>query len=59
MFLSPEHFQGKKVKGKAADIWASGITFYKLGVGEMPFKGRNLEDLKQNVLSTEYWSYFY
>jgi [calcium/calmodulin-dependent protein kinase] kinase len=32
-FLPPEVFEGKIVKGKSADIWAAGITFYLLSFG--------------------------
>jgi [calcium/calmodulin-dependent protein kinase] kinase len=42
-FLPPEHFLGKQVKGRLADIWASGITFYMLAFGSPPFKGKTLD----------------
>jgi [calcium/calmodulin-dependent protein kinase] kinase len=36
-FLTPEHYEGKTVKGKSADIWAIGVTFYLLAFGKQPF----------------------
>lgn len=45
-FLTPELFLGNQVLGKAADIWATGITFYILAFGKPPFDGKTLDQLK-------------
>jgi serine/threonine protein kinase len=43
-FLPPEVLLGKaNIKGKAADIWATGVTFFFLSFGKMPFTGKNLQ----------------
>lgn len=45
-FLTPEHFQGKTIKGQKADIWATGVTFYQLAFGKTPFFAKTLDELK-------------
>eukprot|EP01065_Artemidia_motanka_P024763 TRINITY_DN29669_c0_g1_i1.p1 TRINITY_DN29669_c0_g1~~TRINITY_DN29669_c0_g1_i1.p1 ORF type:complete len:1079 (+),score=359.38 TRINITY_DN29669_c0_g1_i1:128-3364(+) len=37
MFQSPESIEGTQFSGKAADVWALGVTLYLLLVGNVPF----------------------
>lgn len=36
--------------GRPADIWAAGVTFYKLFTGKFPFNSKNLIDLRKSVM---------
>ena len=55
-FLSPESLASKKGKGKsegysgkAADIWALGITFFAMMFGKLPFYHSNLVKLMEMI----------
>ena len=45
-FQAPEIFTNKPFRGRIADIWAFGVTFYYLASAVYPFKGKNVDDLK-------------
>ena len=49
-YMAPEIFTGKTYTNKA-DLWAIGITFYRLLFGVLPFLGKNQPDLWKNILS--------
>ena len=36
-YLAPEIWKGEDFKGRPTDIWAAGVTFYEIIVGERPF----------------------
>ncbi|CAD8118493.1 unnamed protein product [Paramecium sonneborni] len=52
-FLPPEAFKTSQVKGKPADIWATGITFFILTQGQHPFPAKNVQQLKEAVSNHE------
>ncbi|EGR28915.1 protein kinase domain protein, partial [Ichthyophthirius multifiliis] len=52
-YLAPEIWKGEDFKGRPTDIWAAGVTFYEIIVGERPFQGRKNEELKKNILESE------
>ena len=35
---------------KPIDIWAMGVTLYQITYGFLPFKGRNMIELKNQIL---------
>lgn len=49
-FFAPEMFLYKEICPFKADIWATGITFYCMAVGEYPFASYSREKLKQSIL---------
>ena len=53
-FQAPETFINKPYRGRMVDIWAFGVTFFYLASGEHPFKGKNLEELKNAIFNNEY-----
>lgn len=49
-YMSPEQIRGKKAAiDKRADIYALGVTFYKLLLGEAPFTGDPEEVMRQHL----------
>lgn len=58
-FYSPEMWAKKlgedgnpiPVKGELQDLWALGITFYKILTGVFPFKGNSVLKLKESILN--------
>jgi calcium/calmodulin-dependent protein kinase kinase 2 len=55
-FASPELSQPglNNVSGKAADVWAMGITLYALIYGFLPFNDHSVLELYENIRSQEY-----
>jgi [calcium/calmodulin-dependent protein kinase] kinase len=56
--MPPEACDKDKVKdgysGKAADIWALGITFYAFVYLDVPFTGSSIPDILSNIVHNEY-----
>merc|ERR1712151_726217 len=46
--MAPEIFEGK-VYTNQADLWSVGISFYELLFGQLPFLGRDMKDLYNNI----------
>ena len=44
-FLAPEVTLGVRYKGKPSDIWASGVTLYRIVTGNYPFSASSIPDL--------------
>lgn len=53
--MPPEACDRQRVKegysGKAADIWALGVTFYAFTYLQVPFNGNNVSDMMQNIVN--------
>jgi fused-like protein len=49
-FLPPERFTHHSYDPKAGDIWSLGVSLYIALVGEKPFSGNSLKELKDHIL---------
>ena len=49
-YMSPEQIRGEthRLDGRS-DIWAVGIILYRMLVGELPFRGRELETIREQI----------
>ncbi|XP_022890737.1 serine/threonine-protein kinase GRIK2 isoform X2 [Olea europaea var. sylvestris] len=51
VFTAPECCLGPTYHGKAADIWAVGVTFYYMVLGKYPFLGDTLHDTYDKIVN--------
>ncbi|KAI1131480.1 kinase-like domain-containing protein [Nemania abortiva] len=56
-FIPPELCQAKHggVSGKAADVWAMGVTLYCLKYGKLPFNGDHVLDMYEAIRQDSFW----
>jgi serine/threonine protein kinase len=60
-FMSPECITGTiylangSFSGKAAEIWALGVTLYSFIYKTLPYDGENLNELMRNIENTSYY----
>lgn len=52
-FLAPEACTDEPYSGKAADIWAVGVTLYMMVYGTSPFIGDSFGEIYQSILNKE------
>ncbi|PSC68038.1 Replication factor C subunit 5 [Micractinium conductrix] len=52
-YLAPEICAGEAYHGRAADVWALGVSLYHFIFGELPFKGESVLDLYDSVATDE------
>lgn len=50
-YMSPEQIS-KGVLGKYTDIFALGITLFKMSTGDLPFKGKHHTDIFNNIINS-------
>ena len=57
-FMSPESQKTfsftKGYSGKAADIWALGVTFYAFTFLELPFDNENLDKIMKSIQNQKF-----
>ena len=54
IFMSPEQIQGQqKLVGPSTDVWALGVILYQMLAGELPFRGRTVDQVSQAVVQME------
>ena len=52
-FIAPEVYEGTGTIDPRVDVFALGVTMYKLLTGRHPFPGSNFQEVKANVLKGE------
>jgi serine/threonine protein kinase len=51
-YMAPEVFEcTTEFSGYKADVWSLGICLFAMLCGMVPFKGRNISELKQSIIS--------
>lgn len=53
-YMSPEQIMKKEYDPYKADIWAAGVTLYKMASGVSPFKGTSKEETKARIINGLY-----
>ncbi|MGA7622498.1 MAG: protein kinase [Candidatus Acidiferrales bacterium] len=49
-YMAPELLTGTERANERTDIWALGVTLYELVAFERPFQGKDLDELRRNVI---------
>lgn len=52
-FLPPEMIAGSHEVSAACDTWALGVMLFCMLYGRLPFVGRNVREMMQNIIGTE------
>jgi serine/threonine protein kinase len=47
-YIAPEILSGE-YKGFSCDVWSSGVVLYSMLSGNVPFKGKDINDLHENI----------
>ena len=53
-YMCPELWSDKTCYPEFADVWSSGVLFYFLLMGQLPFKGINNYDLQKKIMGGEF-----
>jgi len=53
-YLAPEICKGQIYRGRKADLWAAGVTFYKMMMNKHPFEGTSISGVYKAITSEEY-----
>ncbi|KAJ9466603.1 Serine/threonine-protein kinase GRIK1 [Diplonema papillatum] len=52
-FLTPEQLENLPIPGRMTDMWALGVTIFAMGIGRLPFEGRDLSQLSEQISTCE------
>ena len=53
-YIAPEILLNKGYEGFGVDIWSAGIVLYAMLSGSVPFKGSNIKELHDAIISGDY-----
>ena len=53
-YLAPEVCKGVVYKGRRTDIWAAGVTLYRMLTSKFPFEGTNIPLIYNEIIANEY-----
>lgn len=53
-YAAPEMIAGKRYHGLKTDIWSSGVVFYAMVCGYLPFEDPKTSNLYKKIMSAEY-----
>ncbi len=53
-YAAPEMIAGKRYHGLRTDIWSSGVVFYAMVCGYLPFEDPKTANLYKKIMGAEY-----
>eukprot|EP01022_Parablepharisma_sp_SALTPOND_P033060 TRINITY_DN88120_c0_g1_i1.p3 TRINITY_DN88120_c0_g1~~TRINITY_DN88120_c0_g1_i1.p3 ORF type:complete len:268 (+),score=37.98 TRINITY_DN88120_c0_g1_i1:1684-2487(+) len=56
-YLAPEICKGIVYKGRRTDIWAAGVTLYRMLTTKFPFEGTNVPGIYKSIINNEFCFY--
>lgn len=51
MYTAPEVIKGNLKDLKKADIWSTGVVFFAMATGRLPWSGGNLDEIAKNIVT--------
>ncbi len=54
-YLAPEICKGAVYKGRRTDVWAAGVTLYRMVTAKFPFEGINVPMIYKSITTSEYF----
>jgi len=53
-YAAPEMIAGKRYHGLQTDIWSSGVVFYAMVAGYLPFEDPKTSNLYKKIMAADY-----
>eukprot|EP00826_Nyctotherus_ovalis_P035674 TRINITY_DN3081_c0_g1_i16.p2 TRINITY_DN3081_c0_g1~~TRINITY_DN3081_c0_g1_i16.p2 ORF type:complete len:222 (+),score=60.46 TRINITY_DN3081_c0_g1_i16:1098-1763(+) len=53
-YLAPEICKGRTYRGRRTDLWAAGVTLYRMATNRYPFEGTSIPEVYRTIAAEEF-----